>query len=199
MTREKKILKYPLIVEGRYDKCTLSSLFGGLIISLDGFSVFNSKEKQALLRKVASSGIIVLTDSDGGGRQIRSFLQSMLPKDKIYNVYIPEIEGKEKRKKTRSKAGYLGVEGMKPDVLFSILEPFVVDSEIKLSDMEQISSAEFFEDGFTGGENSKEKRAALACELGLPKDMTAKSLRSAINMMCLCEEYRKFVSEHKEN
>ena len=105
MNRKKKNLKLPLIVEGKYDKCALSSLFSGLIITLGGFSVFNSKEKQAMLRKISENGVIVLTDSDGGGKQLRSFVSGMLPKDKVYNVYIPKIKGKERRKTKSSREG----------------------------------------------------------------------------------------------
>ena len=114
---EKLRLKYPIIVEGKYDKNTLSQIFEGVIISVGGFSVFNSKEKQALLRKVARDGIILFTDSDGGGKQIRSFLNGILPREKIHNAYIPKIEGKEKRKTKSSAQGLLGVEGMRPEVL----------------------------------------------------------------------------------
>lgn len=195
MIREKKKLKFPLIVEGRYDKCTLSSLFSGLIISLDGFSVFNSKEKQALLRKAASGGAIVLTDSDGGGRQLRSFVTSMLPRDKVYNVYIPKIEGKEKRKKTHSKEGYLGVEGMAPELLLDILSPFTEGAECADNSEIEITTSDFYENGFTGSENSTKKRAALASYLGLPDDMTAKALLSAINLMGLSKEYLEFVEK----
>ena len=91
MEEKKKRLIYPIIVEGRYDKCILSSLFSGLILTLDGFGVFNSKEKQAMIKRSAKDGIILLTDSDGGGRQLRSFVSGILPPDKVKHVYIPKI------------------------------------------------------------------------------------------------------------
>ena len=114
----------PLIVEGRYDKSTLSGFIDGTIITTGGFSIFNDKEKQALLRRIAKGGVIVLTDSDGGGKQIRKFLASILPPDKIHNLFIPKIEGKESRKKKASKSGTLGGEGMEKDVLLRLLTPF---------------------------------------------------------------------------
>ena len=95
-------ISLPIVVEGKYDKSTLLSMFDATVITLGGFAVFNSKEKQALLRRVAKDGIILLTDSDGAGKQIRSFLNGIIPKDKIYNLYIPKVKGKEKRKSAPS-------------------------------------------------------------------------------------------------
>ena len=111
-SNENKIrLSLPLIVEGRYDKATLSGFISGTVITTGGFSVFNNKEKQALIRRIAKDGVIVMTDSDGGGRQIRAFLSGIIPKDKIHHLFIPEIEGKESRKARPSRSGKLGVEG----------------------------------------------------------------------------------------
>ena len=94
---EKIKISLPIIVEGRYDKSTLSGFLDANIITTGGFSIFNNKEKQALLRRLSANGVIVLTDSDGGGKQIRSFLSGILPSDKIHNLYIPKIAGKESR------------------------------------------------------------------------------------------------------
>ena len=193
MTREKKRLALPLIVEGRYDKCTLSSLFSGLIMTLDGFSVFNSKEKQAALRRVSENGVIVLTDSDGGGRQLRSFVSGILPPDKVRHVYIPKIAGKEKRKTKPSKQGLLGVEGMEPELLLRLLAPFTIDGAPE-NECEDITTAEFYLDGFTGRDNSSVLRASLSRYLELPDDMSAKALLSAINLLSLQEKYKEFVN-----
>ena len=193
MTREKKRLALPLIVEGRYDKCTLSSLFSGLIMTLDGFSVFNSKEKQAALRRVSENGVIVLTDSDGGGRQLRSFVSGILPPDKVRHVYIPKIAGKEKRKAKPSKQGLLGVEGMEPELLLRLLAPFTIDGAPE-NECEDITTAEFYLDGFTGRDNSSVLRASLSRYLELPDDMSAKALLSAINLLSLQEKYKEFVN-----
>jgi len=116
--REKERIKLPIIVEGRYDKSKISSIFDATVITTGGFAIFNSKEKRALIKKLAErGGIILLTDSDAGGVQIRSYLSGILPKDRIFHLYIPEVEGKERRKRAPSKAGLLGVEGMDAESL----------------------------------------------------------------------------------
>ena len=121
---EKIKINLPIIVEGRYDKSALMGYLDAKIITTGGFSIFNDKEKQALLRRISQNGVILLTDSDGGGKQIRSYLLSALPKEKVINLYIPQIEGKEKRKKTASKSGLLGVEGIDADTLRRLFLPF---------------------------------------------------------------------------
>lgn len=196
MKEKKKRLLYPIIVEGKYDKCALSSIFSGLILTLDGFGIFNSKEKQAMIKKAAENGIIVLTDSDGGGRQLRSFMSGILPPDKIKHVYIPKIEGKERRKTKKSREGLLGVEGMKPEVLFEILAPFTEDFEGDFDCSIKLTAADFYLDGFTGGENSGERRAALAEHLSMPRDMGAKALISAINLLGLYGKYKEYVNSN---
>jgi ribonuclease M5 len=191
---EKARLKYPIIVEGKYDKNTLSQIFDGTIISVGGFSVFNSKEKQALIRKMARDGIILLTDSDGGGRQIRSFLQGILPPDRIYNAYIPKIEGKEKRKQKASASGLVGVEGMSREVLLKALAPFIEDggrvTKNTVNSSKMITKVDFYEDGLAGGDNSSAKRAELCKVFDLPCDMTAKALLEALNLLFDYDTYK---------
>ena len=145
---EKIKISLPIIVEGRYDKATLSGFIDATIITTGGFSIFNNKEKQALLRRLAKDGIIVLTDSDGGGKQIRKFLAGILPPDKIHNLYIPKIEGKESRKRKPSAAGTLGVEGMEKDVLIRLLTPFI-DGEKASKSGKMITKVDFFFDRLT--------------------------------------------------
>ncbi len=198
MNGEKKRLKLPVIVEGRYDKAALSSMFSGLIVTLDGFSVFNSKEKQAALRKIAANGVIVLTDSDGGGRQLRSFVSGILPSGKVKHLYIPKIEGKERRKTRKSKEGFIGVEGMEADFLRGLLAPFCEDGEAPVVHREELTMAEFFADGFSGRENSSSLRASLARAFSLPEDMTAKALLNAINLLSLYDEYANFVNKNSQ-
>ena len=181
----------PIIVEGRYDKSAICSIFDATVITTSGFSVFNSREKQCLIRKLAErGGVIVLTDSDAGGAQIRKFLSGILPHDKIYNLYIPQIRGKERRKSAPSKAGYLGVEGMSADVLREVLMPFS-ESGDALSDKKkrEVTRLDFYSDGFSGGENSSEMRNRLSRALGLPENMSAKALLEAINLIFDCEKY----------
>ena len=123
-------IKYPIIVEGKYDKIKIRSIFEATVITTDGFGIFSRSEKLALIRRLAEKGkIIVLTDSDGAGHLIRSHLKGAIPPEKIINLYTPVIEGKEKRKKEYSKAGILGVEGVERDVLTELLSPFLTDAE----------------------------------------------------------------------
>lgn len=188
-------INLPIIVEGKYDKCTLSSIFDATIISTNGFGVFNSKEKRALIRRLGERGIIILTDSDGGGKQIRSYLSGILPKDKIFHLYIPEIEGKERRKKSASKAGLLGVEGMTRDVLESVLSPFISHGACEENSVfpssKMLTKLDFFNDGLSGGNDSSKKRAELAKALGFPSDMSANALIEAINLTVGYVGYQK--------
>ena len=128
---ERLKIMYPVIVEGKYDKNTLLQIIDTTVITTGGFSVFNSHEKKNLITRLAEKGgIIVLTDSDSGGNQIRRFIQGIVPKDKIFNLYTPEIKGKERRKKTASKSGNLGVEGMNRAVLEKLFQPFVITEDV---------------------------------------------------------------------
>ena len=179
-------IKYPIIVEGKYDKNTLSQIFDCTVLVTGGFGIFNAKEKQVLLRRIAEDGVIVLTDSDGGGKQIRSFLSGILPKDKIHNLYIPKIEGKERRKRVASRAGTLGVEGMEKDVLSRVLAPFIVSDDGKIPSFKgerTITKLDLFEHKLTGYPNSSERRAALCRAAALPEDMTPNALVEVMNLL----------------
>ncbi len=191
---EKIKIALPIIVEGRYDKSTLASFVDATIITTGGFSIFNNKEKQALIRRLGENGIIVLTDSDGGGRQIRSLLSSLLPKEKIFHLYIPQIEGKEGRKSHPSAAGLLGVEGMKKDVILKLLSPF--ESTKKTAKTQKmITKVDFFEDKLTGCAGAAERRAMLCQELDLPADMTPNALLEALNLLYGYEEYKRLTEK----
>ena len=194
-SNEKKIkLKLPLVVEGRYDKATLSGFISGTVITTGGFSIFNNKEKQALIRRIAKDGVIVMTDSDGGGRQIRAFLSGIIPKDKIHHLFIPEIEGKEGRKARPSRSGRLGVEGMSREVLERLLLPFADGGEA-VSRGREITKTDLYLDGLSGKDNSAERRAALCSLCELPSDMTANALLEALNLLYGYDEYKKLVSQ----
>lgn len=192
---DKKRILLPIIVEGRYDKSTISSIFDATVITTGGFGIFNSKEKVALIKKLAErGGIILLTDSDGGGKQIRSYLSGILPKDKLFHVYTPQIEGKESRKKSPSKAGLLGVEGMGREVLEKVLSPFIdtgaCDVKQQINNEKMLTKLDFFVDGLSGADNASEKRASLCEYLGFPKDMSANALIEAINLTVGYDEYK---------
>ena len=191
---EKLKIAIPIIVEGRYDKCAISGYVDAVIVTTGGFSVFNNKEKQALIRKISGDGVIILTDADGGGRQIRSFLQGLIPTDKIHNLHIPKIEGKEKRKNKASRSGLLGVEGMDRETLTRLLTPFAIGKSRNIS-RKLITKLDFFEDGLAGGECSSGKRAKLCRLLDLPSDMTSKALLEAVNIFLTKEEYKMLVNK----
>ncbi len=191
---ERLKISLPIIVEGRYDKSTLSGFLDANIITTGGFSIFNNKEKQSLIRRLGQNGIIILTDSDGGGKQIRKFLQGILPEGKIHNLYIPKVEGKESRKRRASKAGTLGVEGMEKDVILRLLEPFA-DGKNAVNSGKMITKVDFFTDKLTGCEGASENRARLCRECNLPEDMTTNALLEAMNLLYGYEEYKKIVEK----
>ena len=195
---EKPRVTLPIVVEGRYDKSTLLSMFSATVVTTGGFSVFNSKEKRLLITRLAEAGgIILLTDSDAGGKQIRSFLSGILPKEKIFNLYIPRVEGKEKRKRAPSRQGLLGVEGMSREVLMRVLEPFIEKGEGDVTpdrrERREVTKFDLFVDGLSGSDGAAEKRARLAEALMLPPDMSAKALLEAINLLVGYEEYKRIV------
>jgi ribonuclease M5 len=201
---EKLKIAYPIIVEGKYDKLRLQTICEGLIIKTDGFGVFKKNEKAALIRALASkSRIIVLTDSDGGGKVIRSHISALVSKDKLIQLYIPRIEGKEKRKSEPSKEGTLGVEGMESKLLYELLRPFsdLEDNEArtKIDDISSnpLSKVDFFIDGLTGGENSAQRRDELAKRFGLPPQMTPNALLEALKVISTYEEYLTAVGRNQ--
>jgi ribonuclease M5 len=191
---EKIKISLPIIVEGKYDKIKLDSIFDATVILTGGFSVFNNKDKQMLIRRLGEKGIIVLTDSDGGGKQIRAFLKGTLPKDKIHNLYIPKIEGKERRKDHASKAGLLGVEGMEKEELIRILSPFSTDASPS-KDSKMITKVDFYQDKLTGFENSSQRRTELCKLASLPGDLTPNALLEAMNLLYGYEGYKEFVNK----
>ena len=193
---EKIKIDLPIIVEGRYDKSALMGYLDAKIITTGGFSIFNDKEKQALIRRIGENGIILLTDSDGGGKQIRKFLQGIIPKEKIHNLYIPKIEGKEKRKSKASKEGTLGVEGMEKEVILRLIAPFV-SGERAQKDIKMITKVDFFQDKLTGCDNASENRAWLCRECNLPDDMTPNALLEAMNLLYGYDEYKAIISKRE--
>ena len=199
MSGGKMRISLPIVVEGKYDKNTLLQIFDATVITVGGFGVFNSKEKQCLLRKLSENGIIVLTDSDGAGGVIRSFLKGIIPRDKIYNIYIPKVEGKEKRKSKASKEGLLGVEGMSRETLLKAFKPFLdKDGDISKKPRlveEMITKIDFYTDKLTGFSNSSAMRDKLALYFGLPDGMSANALIEALNIIADREKYREAVRQ----
>ncbi len=195
MEKEKIRVPLPVIVEGKYDKIKLSSVIDAHIVTTDGFGIFKNRERAALVRKLSENGVIILTDSDGAGKVIRSRLCSSVPPDKIYNLYVPRIEGKEKRKSAPSKEGVLGVEGMEAELLRELFATFVQHHpEGGKPRGEEVITADFYEKGLTGFPDSKAKRDAFAASLGLPPGMTSSALLSAVNVLMDKEEFEKRLS-----
>ncbi len=186
---EKLKIDLPIIVEGKYDKIKISSIADACIIATDGFGVFKNSERLALIRSLSKkSKIIVLTDSDGAGKVIRSHITSAIPKDRLIQLYTPQIEGKERRKDHASKEGYLGVEGVEIEILYKLLEPFAggnADGEAR----EEIVKADLYKAGLTGAPDSTERRDALAASLGLPRGMTPNSFLAALNVLMSKDEF----------
>ena len=197
--KEKLRVPYPIIVEGKYDRLRLISILDANIITTDGFGIFNKKEKTALLRALAKAGqVIVLTDSDGAGKLIRSHITSCLPKDRIINLYTPEIFGKEKRKPEPSAEGKLGVEGLERELLYKLFLPYT-DKNAGARGLENpLSKTDFYEDGLSGGKDSAARRDELAVKLGLPRGMTANALLAAVRMICTYDEYLAAVGRDKK-
>ena len=186
-------IKEVIVVEGRYDKNTLSQVVDATVVTLGGFSVFNDKEKVAFLRKLAEKqGLIVLTDSDGAGFVIRNFLKGAIPKELVKQAYVPDIYGKERRKRKGGKEGKLGVEGMSPEILLEALRKagatFLDEEREVQSAREPITKADLFAWGLSGGENSAEKRRRLLKRLELPGHLNANGLLEALNLLYGREE-----------
>ena len=191
-------VNYPIIVEGKYDKIKLDSILNAKIITTDGFGIFNNKEKMNLIRQLAAKGkIILLTDSDGGGHLIRSHIKTALPADKIINLYIPRVEGKEKRKDSFSKEGTLGVEGIDADKLREILKPY--SDEGTQREPSEITKADFYALGLSGKNDSKSRREAILKSLNLPTNMSPNAMLQAMNMLFSKNELEQLIAKALKN
>lgn len=182
-----------IIVEGRYDKNTVSQAVDAVIIETNGFGIFSNKEKETLIRKLADKrGIIVFTDSDGAGFVIRNHLKGMLPKGTVKHAYIPDIYGKEKRKSSPSKEGKLGVEGMDKNIIVNALiraGATFEDEHATAVNSEPITKADFYELGLSGKPGSEEMRRATAKKLSLPERISANALLDVVNALYSREEF----------
>lgn len=186
-------VKEAIICEGKYDKIRLSGIFDTVIITTDGFGIFKDPEKKALIRLLAENcGLILLTDSDSAGQMIRKYLEKLVPRDRVKNLYLPEIKGKEKRKSSPSAAGLLGVEGTDNEIILAAAKRAGILSEITDVPKKKITKTDLFNLGLSGGEGSKEKRKSLLSYLKLPTILTANSLLDVINSLY---SYEEFLSE----
>lgn len=183
-------IKQAIIVEGKYDKIRLSNLVDAVIIPTNGFELYRDKETAELIKMLAKkTGIIILTDSDSAGFQIRSRLRSITRGGEVINVYIPDIMGKERRKRLPSAEGKLGVEGVDDEILLEAFRKAGVFAEERIVPKDPITKADLMERGFVGGENSADKRAKLQRSLGLPVRLSANMLLEILNVMYSREEF----------
>ena len=188
----KRRIKEIIVVEGRYDKNTLSQVVDATIVETRGFGIFRDREKTALLRRLGQErGIIVLTDSDGAGFVIRGYLKSILPAGQLKQAYVPDIYGKEKRKRFGGREGKLGVEGMTPQVLLAALErcgaTFLDEGEPGIQGGAPLTKADLLALGLTGS-NSARRRKALLRALALPEHLSANGLLEVLNLLYTREE-----------
>ena len=195
-------VKEAIVVEGRYDKNTLSQIVDAPILETSGFGIMKDKQQLKLLRKVAESrGLIVFTDSDGAGFVIRNFLKGAIDAKYLRHAYIPDISGKERRKSAPGKEGKLGVEGMTPQVIVDSLRKAgatVLGEEIKRS-AGNITKQDMMELGLSGGANSSILRKQLLKKLDLPEHMSANALLQAVNLLYTLDELREIMTQLGEN
>lgn len=195
-------IKEVIVVEGRYDKNTLSQIVDATILETSGFGIMHNKEQLNLFRRAAQSrGLIVLTDSDGAGFVIRNYLKSAIPAQYLKHAYIPDIAGKERRKAAPGKEGLLGVEGMRPEVVVEALRRAgaTIEGGTSVSSNE-ITKQDLVELGLSGGANSSVLRKRLLSSLDLPAHMSANAMLQALNVLYtlpqLCEMVEVLEKDH---
>ena len=179
-------IKEAIVVEGRYDKNTLSQIVDAPIFETNGFGIFKDKQQMALLRQVAEKrGLIVFTDADGAGFVIRNHIKSAIPGQYLKHAYTPDVFGKERRKTTPGKEGKLGVEGMKPEIILDALRKAgaTIGSEGSAPAKQSITKTDLCELGLSGGADASAKRLALLKKLNLPSHMSANALLQTLNLL----------------
>ena len=193
-------IKEAIVVEGRYDKNTLSQIVDAPILETAGFGIFKDKKQMALLRQVAEKrGLIVFTDSDGAGFVIRNHVKSAIPAKYLKHAYIPDILGKERRKATPGKEGKLGVEGMTGDVILESLRRAgaTFEGETAEKTAGEITKADLMDLGLYGPGSNK-RRAALIKKLGFPEKISTNGFLQAVNLLYTKNELTTIV-EKMEN
>jgi len=189
-------IREAIVVEGRYDKNTLSQIVDAPILETSGFGIFKDKRQMLLLRQVAEKrGLIVFTDSDGAGFVIRNHIKSAIPGKYLKHAYIPDIPGKEKRKTAPGREGKLGVEGMTREIILEALRRAgaTIEGENLTASHHQITKQDLVELGLSGGADSSRKRLALLKKLNLPEHMSANAMLQALNLLYSLEELEKII------
>lgn len=185
-------IKEVIVVEGRYDKNTLSQVVDAVIIETGGFGIFRDGEKRALLKKLAEArGLIIMTDSDGAGFMIRNHLKGAIDQRLIKHAYIPDVFGRERRKSSGSKEGKLGVEGMRPEVILESLRRAgaTFEGEPAGERKAEISKADLYKKGLSGGADSARLRRQLLKKLELPERLSAGGLLDVLNALMSRDEF----------
>ena len=188
-------IREAIVVEGRYDKNTLSQIVDAPILETAGFGIFKDKKQMALLRQVAERrGLIVFTDPDGAGFVIRNHIKSAIPGKYLKHAYVPDILGKERRKAAPGKEGKLGVEGMRPEVILEALRragaTFEGESE---HSVQTINKQDLMDLGLSGGKDSSAKRLTLLKKLDLPEHMSANAMLQALNLLYTLDELKELL------
>ncbi len=189
-------IREAIVVEGRYDKNTLSQIVDAPILETFGFGIMKDKLRLDLLRKVAAArGLIIFTDSDGAGFVIRNYLKSTIPPERLKQAYIPDIYGKERRKTAPGKEGKLGVEGMSPEIILQALRNAgaTIEGETAIRTTGNITKQDMMELGLSGCADSAAKRAALQKKLNLPFHMSSNALLQAMNLLIDLDTLRSMV------
>ena len=190
-------IRQAIVVEGRYDKNTLSQIVDAPIFETSGFGIMKDKMQLALLRRVAKElGLVVFTDSDGAGFLIRNYLKGVIPSQQLLHAYIPDVYGKEKRKASPGKEGKLGVEGMPPQVILdSLKRAGATFDETDLPPKGGITKQHLFTLGLSGSQDSAQKRKKLLKKLELPEHMSANAMLQALNILYTHQELIKIMEE----
>lgn len=193
-------IKEAIVVEGRYDKNTLSQILDAPIFETAGFGIFKNKEQMALLRKVAEKrGLIVFTDADGAGFVIRNHIKSAIPSKFLKHAYTPDIMGKERRKAAPGKEGKLGVEGMRPEIILDALRRAgaTFEGEVTEKESREITKADLMDLGLYGP-GSNERRAALIKKLSFPERMSTNAFQQAVSLLYSKEELEELMYHGKD-
>ena len=194
-------LRQAIVVEGRYDKHALAQLVDAPVFTTEGFGILNNRAKLEFLRQVdRRRGLIILTDSDGAGFVIRNYLKGALPKEQVFHAYIPDVYGKERRKRQPGKEGKLGVEGMSPAVLLEALRRAGVtpEGEEAAGPAEPLSFTDLYEAGLSGTADSAARRLALMRRLGLPEHMGKQAFLDALNILLRRDEFFALIQSMNE-
>ena len=192
-----------VIVEGKYDKITLENIIDATFVVTNGFGIYNDKNKQQLIKSLCkTNGAVIITDSDSAGNQIRAFVKNLCGGENIVNVYLPQIIGKERRKSTPSKEGFIGAEGMSEDIILEALKKSGIQSSI-IRKESKITKADLYRYGLSGNENSKLMREHFCEYVSLPKGLSSNAFLDASNSVFTIEEFisevKKWLQEQDKN